>query len=43
MIYHLLFLVICLEQKEDWQTHKLVCKPVAVAASATDVAGSAPK
>jgi hypothetical protein len=32
-------------QKEDWKTHKLVCKPVAVVASSSsaDVADSTPK
>ena len=34
--YHVLRTVI-LVQKKDWKTHRLVCKPVAVAAS-SDVA-----
>ncbi len=38
-------MVDCLVQKEDWKTHRLVCKPVAVATSTAERAdgASAPK
>ena len=32
-----------LVQKDDWKTHKLVCKPVAVSAAAADAAAAAQK